>query len=49
MYLEVSDIVVATFALAITTTLVITTAFKNWKLEEGLKYWRTKYYESVSR
>lgn len=46
MYLEVADIFWATVALAISTTLVITTAIKNYKLEQARNYWRTAYYEA---
>jgi hypothetical protein len=46
MYLEVADIFWASVALFISTSLVITTAIKNWKLEQARDYWRTKYFEA---
>jgi len=45
MYLEVADIFWASVALAMSTTLVITTAIKNWKLEQSRNEWRKSYYE----
>lgn len=45
MYLEVADIFWASVALLISTTLVITTAIKNYKLEQARNYWRYQYHE----
>ena len=49
MYLEIQDIFVACLAMVLSTTLVFTTAFKNWKLEESARYWRTRYFEEISK
>jgi hypothetical protein len=45
MYLEVADIFWASVALFISTSLVITTAIKNWKLEQSRNEWRKNYYD----
>lgn len=45
MYLEVADIFWASVALLISTTLVITTAIRNWKMEQSRDYWKYQYQE----
>lgn len=41
MYLEVADIFWASVALLMSTSLVITTAVKNYKLTERLSEWKS--------
>lgn len=49
MYLETGDIIAVIIALTVSVFLVATTAIRNWQLTEGRNYWRSKYYEAVSK
>jgi hypothetical protein len=49
MYLELQDIFMASLAMLLSLTLVFTTAWKNYKMEQSVKYWRSLYYEEKAR
>lgn len=46
MYLTIADLLAVMVALALSVTLVITTARANARLTESANYWRSQYYQA---
>ena len=45
MYLTIADLLAVMVALALSVTLVITTALANRRLDESRRYWRSQYHQ----